>query len=67
MREVINVISDEFFYVQHEHDPFSQVSYRDNDEGVNIISVLDGPGWLILFPTELKAPDMGISVRNARL
>ena len=35
-----------------------------------LFSILDGPGgrgWLILFPIELKAANMGISVRDARL
>ena len=35
-----------------------------------LFSILDGPGRrgrLILFPTELKAADMGISVRDACL
>ena len=51
--------------LQHEHDPFSQVSYRDNDGSVNIIISFGragSPGQLILFPTELKAPDMGVSL-----
>ena len=43
---------------------------RDNDGSVNIIISFGwagSPGRLILFPTELKAPDMGISVRDTRL
>ena len=44
--------------------------YRDIDGSVNIIfnfGWAGSPDRLILFLTELKAPDMGISVRDTHL
>ena len=39
---------------------------RDNDGSVNIIISFGWAGSAGLFPTELKAPNMGNSVRDAR-